>query len=75
MGKIRTIIREELESLGKIQMASEKVQITISIPTIKDNLEAAHLIEIKSIIDSGINDEEKLAKISAIVIWWSNQPI
>lgn len=74
MGTIRTIIREELESLGKMQMTSEKDRITISIPTIKDKVEAGHLIEIKSIIDSGINNEEKLAKISAIVIWWSNEP-
>lgn len=42
---------------------------------LSDNLkkETEHLQEIKRLVDSELIIDEKMAKISAIMIWWSNE--
>lgn len=79
MKEIREIIREELVLLTtpKETCINEGIYIQIQTEEPNSSLKTLsnedHLLEIKSLIDSDLTNEEILAKISSVMIWWSNE--
>jgi len=79
MKEIREIIREELALMTSPMESYNNEGVCIQIQTdepdssFKTISDEDHLLEIKSLIDSDLKAEEILAKISSVMLWWSNE--